>query len=753
MAYFRGLRARILLVLFMAVVPIFALAMLWSAESDRDLQRFRYAAAEAALGGAAERFDRLADRAAAIRAAVAGTGPCAALDAAVNPTSGFDAGLLTTGSGIHCTAGDATLAVAPADSRRQGDDLTVIAVGGGDGPLAFEARLPGDPASRLILRLSSAETERVLDPEASPFLDGLALFAGTHPVAERHASSVSASWWSADGPPVQNDDVQADYVAAPLSVDASLQLVGLRARPFLGIDRGRLWTSIIELSAVLLAIVGGSLWVIDRSVLRWVIYLRRIAVAHSRGHHSVRARRLDEAPKELADLGESLNLMANDAGSRVELLRQSAADKSALLLELHHRVKNNFQVITSLLSLLRWEMQGPRRPEFRLVEDFVRAMAIAYRVAYDSGDVTGVICQDLIRSTAEALRDLAGIPPGRLVLELDDQSLWIPLDKAISLGLYLAVTLPPFFDGAMNQFGATVTLSAVADMSAGSLRVGIGGVAPLATEEPPLQRRLRSAYLRQLKAETDPLAEGIAISIPLGDDSNDRHPAIGPSVTRSAGGGDTAGIFQNFEQCVVGAGISLSSQDAELRYRWARGAELFGRVAGTIVGLTDEALLPPGAAATMKRIKSQVLADGEPAVGIAQLGEIGADERWFSVHVQPLRDGDRNIVGILNTCYEVTSYKAAERRMSVMMREMAHRSKNVLAVTEAMARQTLAHSETLEDFGESFSARLHSLAGSHDLLTKRDWEGASLRDVLRSQLGHYLQAMRRKSRPTGRNSF
>src|SRR5580698_1848592 len=103
MAYFRGLRARILLVLFMAVVPIFALAMLWSAESDRDLQRFRYAAAEAALGGAAERFDRLADRAAAIRAAVAGTGPCAALDAAVNPTSGFDAGLLTTGSGIHCT--------------------------------------------------------------------------------------------------------------------------------------------------------------------------------------------------------------------------------------------------------------------------------------------------------------------------------------------------------------------------------------------------------------------------------------------------------------------------------------------------------------------------------------------------------------------------------------------------------------------------------------------------------------------------
>jgi len=107
-------------------------------------------------------------------------------------------------------------------------------------------------------------------------------------------------------------------------------------------------------------------------------------------------------PRELADLGESLNLMANDAARRVALLRESGAEKSALLLELHHRVKNNFQVITSLLSLLRQEMPAPRRAEIRFVEDFVRAMAVAYRVAYDSGDVTGVVLQDLLRSVLGA---------------------------------------------------------------------------------------------------------------------------------------------------------------------------------------------------------------------------------------------------------------------------------------------------------------------------------------------------------------
>jgi two-component sensor histidine kinase len=80
-----------------------------------------------------------------------------------------------------------------------------------------------------------------------------------------------------------------------------------------------------------------------------------------------------------------------------------------------------------------------------------------------------------------------------------------------------------------------------------------------------------------------------------------------------------------------------------------------------------------------------------------------------------------------------------EQRLNLLMREMAHRSKNILAVIQAIARQSLAQAGSLEEFGQSFSARLQSLAQSHDLLTQVEWTGTRLKDLLRSQLGHYIE--------------
>ncbi|MEA2755999.1 MAG: hypothetical protein QOJ54_2288, partial [Aliidongia sp.] len=455
------------------------------------------------------------------------------------------------------------------------------------------------------------------------------------------------------------------------------------------------------------------------------------------GHHSVRAKRLGTAPRELADLGESLNLMANDAARRVDLLRESGAEKSALLLELHHRVKNNFQVITSLLSLLRQEMPAPRRDEIRFVEDFVRAMAVAYRVAYDSGDVTGVVLQDLLRSVLEALRDLSGAAPDQITVETAADPLWIDLDKAISLGLYLAVTLPPYLDTVVGHAARRTTISAlrVGDF----LEVAIAGEEPLRPEHPPLRRRLRLAYLRQLRASpyTGATRHETGIRIPLGDDRHAHRLAAistaAPSTQEEAGGPvmDMAGL------AATGAGIMLAGQDADLRYQWVCGAPLFDRPTEAIESRTDDELLAPAAAEVLTRTKRQVLVDGVPSGLILHLPE-PAPERWVAAQIQPISDNAGRTTGIVTAYSDVTIFKTAEKRMTLLMREMAHRSKNILAVTEAMARQSLAHSSTLEDFSERFSARLHSLAGSHDLLTQRDWEGAPLRDLVRSQLGHYL---------------
>ena len=757
MGSFRGLRARILLLLGVAVLPIFGLVVVWSVQRDRDVRQFQDHAASAAIDMAGERFGRVIDQAQAIRSILEAGAPgaCDRLTMLLTASAGIDGGMFVTDGAPRCAVGDNPLNDMVLATLRRGlasGDVVALANDGAPADrLVLGLRLAGDPGAVLALRLSAAATDRLFDPGATPFLAGLALMRDGQPIAERHLPAVAAAWWpvepsaSLDGPEhrlpdlPQADGARADFLVTPI-LGGRLKLVGLRVRPFLGTDQWRLWSAIVQLASVLCATTAATLWAIDRSVLRWIDYLRRIAIAHSRGHHSVRALRLASAPQELADLGESLNSMANDAGRRVDLLRQSAAEKSALLLELHHRVKNNFQVITSLLSLVRLELPPPRQGEFRLVEDFVRAMAVAYRVAYDSGDVTGVTLQDLVRSTAEALRELSGTPPERLVLQVEEQPVWLPLDKAISLGLYLAVTLPPFLDAVNGETEARTTLSAFRGPDGTSLWLAVGGAMPRKAGEPGLRRRLRDAYIRQLKATIDPLAIGAAIRLPL-EDGRDEHrlAAVVPVVAaETAPTGALADRLRSMDRIAADAGITLSSQDADLRYTWICGADLFGRGADGAVGLTDADLFPPAAAATLQQLKAQALTQGGAASKLVQLGDAGA-ERWFAVHVEPADSGFAHSAGIMCAWYEVTGYKAAERRMAVLMRETAHRSKNILAVIEAMARQSLAHAVSLEDFGGRFSARLHSLADSHDLLTRRDWEGAGLRDLLQSQLGHYLQ--------------
>ena len=87
----------------------------------------------------------------------------------------------------------------------------------------------------------------------------------------------------------------------------------------------------------------------------------------------------------------------------------------------------------------------------------------------------------------------------------------------------------------------------------------------------------------------------------------------------------------------------------------------------------------------------------------------------------------------------VSAQKKREDHVRFLMRELTHRSKNLLAVIQAMARQSMTRDITPEDFVKKFTERLAGLAGSHDLLSSLDWKGASLMDLIRSQLNHYLE--------------
>lgn len=86
---------------------------------------------------------------------------------------------------------------------------------------------------------------------------------------------------------------------------------------------------------------------------------------------------------------------------------------------------------------------------------------------------------------------------------------------------------------------------------------------------------------------------------------------------------------------------------------------------------------------------------------------------------------------------DISERQAAHRRQELLLAELSHRVKNMLAVVAGMAHQTARSSSCLEDFSLAFSGRLQALASGHDMLTASSWEGAALPDLVEALLGPY----------------
>ena len=90
---------------------------------------------------------------------------------------------------------------------------------------------------------------------------------------------------------------------------------------------------------------------IDRLVTRHVIYLQRVAGRLGRGQLDTQIQRLEGAPSEIERLGDAVRDMARNLSQRETALQEMVAVQKSLLLEVHHRVKNNLQMISSLMNM------------------------------------------------------------------------------------------------------------------------------------------------------------------------------------------------------------------------------------------------------------------------------------------------------------------------------------------------------------------------------------------------------------------
>lgn len=109
-----------------------------------------------------------------------------------------------------------------------------------------------------------------------------------------------------------------------------------------------------------------------------------------------------------------------------------------------------------------------------------------------------------------------------------------------------------------------------------------------------------------------------------------------------------------------------------------------------------------------------------------------------SLDAGPVRSVDGDLVGISVIAHDISQRKRNEAHMEFVMRELSHRTKNLITVIIAVARRTARQAGDFADFENKFTGRLHGLARSHDLLVHTDWIGASIEELVRSQLAPFI---------------
>lgn len=122
-------------------------------------------------------------------------------------------------------------------------------------------------------------------------------------------------------------------------------------------------------------------------------------------------------------------------------------------------------------------------------------------------------------------------------------------------------------------------------------------------------------------------------------------------------------------------------------------------------------------------------ANGEAWEDLFPLRGADGEYRWFLSRAEPIRADDGSISRWFGTNTDVTKQREDEQRIEMLMGEISHRAKNMMAVIQAIVSRTAD-----KQFAEGFTVRLQALAANQDLLVRRNWTGAPIGALISSQL-------------------
>jgi two-component sensor histidine kinase len=215
------------------------------------------------------------------------------------------------------------------------------------------------------------------------------------------------------------------------------------------------------LPVLMVLLASLAIWLAtDKLAVQWITLLQRMAVAYGAGHYAIRPAALTRAPREFQALGEALSNMAQAVQERDKRLRDAIEQKAILIKEVHHRVKNNLQIVISLLSLQSSRLKDPAaRDALEQARARVNALALVHRMIYEL-DRDGIVdLSPLMHEVTEQLQRGMGGDRRKITLRVDVPPYNTDADTAIPLTLFVIEALTNAFKHGFPSASATGTIS------------------------------------------------------------------------------------------------------------------------------------------------------------------------------------------------------------------------------------------------------------------------------------------------------
>ena len=173
-------------------------------------------------------------------------------------------------------------------------------------------------------------------------------------------------------------------------------------------------------------------------VLRHVRSLRDRITAFAAGERQLPALNMRGAALELRSVGRAYERMTEAVVRNEADLENTIHQKEVLLREVHHRVKNNLQLIASILNMqLRGARTNEAKEAMRTVQDRVISLATVHRELYQTSGLTDVRADELLPRVATDLLRIGAAPGRRFGLDVNVQEIRLTPDQAVPLALFL----------------------------------------------------------------------------------------------------------------------------------------------------------------------------------------------------------------------------------------------------------------------------------------------------------------------------